>query len=433
MRAPGTPGAASDRLVAVDVIRSRFPALARVHDGQPVAYFDGPGGTQVPRIVVDAMADYLFHHNANTNWRYPTSVETDEALADARAAVADFLNGDPAEVVFGANMTTLTFHLARALGRGWSAGDEVVVTELDHHANVAPWQAVARERGITIRTARMCPDTGELDWEDFARVVTPRTRLVAVGAASNALGTINDVERAAGLARTVGAWTFVDAVHHAPHALVDVRAMGCDFLACSAYKFYGPHVGILWGKRDLLETLDVPKLQPAPDHAPDRLETGTQNHEGIVGTRAAVDFLASLTNDAAASRRARLGDVMAALHQRGQPLVERLWHGLRSIPGVNVYGPPPERPRTPTIAFTIAGCSSDEVALAYADRGVFVSNGDFYATTVVERLGLADQGVVRVGCACYTTASEVNRVIDGARVLARGGPSSMRQGEQIPR
>jgi cysteine desulfurase family protein (TIGR01976 family) len=317
-----TTASSPARTVPVESIRSRFPALQRRHDGLPVAYFDGPGGTQVPQAVVDAMADYLLNHNANTHWAYPTSVETDEALAAARGALADFLGGRPTEVAFGANMTTLTFHLSRALGRGWAAGDEVVVTELDHHANVDPWRQLARDRDLVVRAVRFRTETGQLDMDDLASVLGPRTRLLAIGAASNALGTKSDVRRAADLAHAKGALVFVDAVHYAPHALVDVTALGADFLACSAYKFYGPHVGVLWGRQSLVETLDIPKLDPAPENAPDRVETGTQNHEGIVGAAAAVDFLASLSKRP--DRRARLAASMATLHAREQKLVERL-------------------------------------------------------------------------------------------------------------
>ena len=402
-------------------IRARFPALARRHAGHPVAYFDGPGGTQVPQVVVDTMADYLLHHNANTHWRYPTSEETDRLLAASREALADLLGATPAEIVFGANMTTLTFHLGRALGRGWGAGDEIVVTELDHHANVAPWQALARERGVTLRSVPVVPETGELDWAALERLLSQRTRLLAIGAASNALGTITDVTRACGLARGVGALSFVDAVHYAPHALVDVQAIGCDFLACSAYKFYGPHVGILYGRRERLEALDVPKLAPAPDTAPERLETGTLNHEGIVGAGAAVEFLASLAGDGTrgGTRRDRLGRALGALHERGQELVARLWTGLEALERVRLYGPRPGGPRTPTVGFTVQGRTTDDVATALAADGVFVSNGDFYATTVVERLGLSPSGLVRAGCACYTTSDEVDRLVESVRRLAR--------------
>jgi cysteine desulfurase family protein (TIGR01976 family) len=398
-------------------IRALFPALERRHRGHPVAYFDGPGGTQVPRAVAEAVRDYLLHHNANTHWQYPTSEETDRIIAEARSSVADLLGAASTEIVFGANMTTLTFHLGRALGRGWGPGDEVVVTELDHHANVAPWRALERERGVTIRVVPLTLDSGELDWPVLERALSPRTRLLAIGAASNALGTITDVARACALARAAGALSFVDAVHYAPHVLVDVRAIGCDFLACSAYKFYGPHVGILFGQQARLEALDAPKLAPAPDSAPERMETGTLDHEGIAGAGAAVEFLAGLAT--VGTRRERLRRAYAGLHQRGQELVERLWEGLGGIPGVVRYGPPPVRPRTPTVSFTIDGRSSQEVAVALAGEGVFVSNGDFYATTVVERLGLAARGLVRAGCACYTTSDEIDRLIAGVARLKR--------------
>jgi cysteine desulfurase family protein (TIGR01976 family) len=410
--APTTPVVASTA-----EIRDRFPALARRHGGRPVAYFDGPGGTQVPTDVVDAVRDYLLHHNANTHWRYPTSQETDQLLAAARAALADFLGASPDEIAFGANMTTLTFHLARALGRGWGAGDELVVTELDHHANVAPWRALQRERGLTVRTVPVVPETGELDWTGLERALSSRTRLLAIGAASNALGTINDVARACALASAAGALSFVDAVHFAAHAPVDAHRIGCDFLACSAYKFYGPHVGVLYGRRARIEALDVPKLAPAPDTAPERLETGTLNHEGIVGAGAAVEFLASLA--AGGDRRTRLRAGMTALHERGRALADRLWNGLEQIEGVRLYGPPPARPRTPTVAFSVPGMASEAVAAALAAEAVFVSHGDFYATTVVERLGLSAPGLVRAGCACYTTPEEVDRLVAGVRALVR--------------
>ncbi len=412
-------------IASVEAIRSHFPALDRRHEGQPVAYFDGPGGTQVPRTVVDAIKDYLLHHNANTHWAYPTSQETDAALAAARRAAADFLGASADEIAFGANMTSLTFHLARALGRAWGPGDEIVVTELDHHANVDPWRALARERGVTIRSVPFDPETGQLDEDALTAALGPRTRLLALGAASNALGTINDVPEMAERARASGALVFVDAVHYAPHALVDTRALGCDFLACSAYKFYGPHVGVLYGRRERIAALDAPKLEPAPEAAPERLETGTQNHEGIVGTAAAVDFLAALAEGpdgpaGGGDRRAALSAVFSALHDRGQKLVTRLWEGLGAIPGLTLYGPPPSAPRTPTVAFTVAGHASHEVAVALARRAVFVSNGDFYATTAVRRLGQAEHGVVRAGCACYTTRDEVDRLIEGVSEIARG-------------
>ncbi len=402
-------------MMSTEEIRRCFPALARTHNGYSVAYFDGPGGTQVPRTVVEAMNDYLYRHNANTHWAYPTSEETDAIIDSARSVLADFLNAGPTEIVFGANMTTLTFHLARALGRGYERDDEILVTELDHHANIAPWRTLEKECGVKVRMVKMIPETGELDWNDFSRQLTGRTKLVAIGAASNALGTINDVKRAGEMAHALGAKIFVDAVHYAPHELIDVRDWNCDFLACSAYKFYGPHIGILYSRHDLLDSLDFPKLIPAPDSAPERAETGTQNHEGIAGAAAAVDFLASLAPGP--TRRERLQAALRQLHQRSDPLIRQLWNGLREIGRVYLYGPPPGTARTPTIAFTINGVPSIEVAEKLAKRGVFLSHGDFYAMTVVERLGQAPHGLVRAGCACYTTPEEVDRLLAGVRGL----------------
>ena len=405
--------------LSLSAIRAQFPALARAHRGHPAAYFDGPGGTQVPRPVVQAMDDYLYHHNANTHWRYPTSEETDALIAYSRETLAAFVNGRPDEIVFGQNMTTLTFHLARAIGRALGPGDEIVLTELDHHGNVAPWRALEQERGVTIRMAKMRLDDGRIDWSDLEAAITPRTKVLAIGAASNALGTITDVARAGALARAVGATVFVDAVHYAPHALVDVQALGCDFLACSAYKFYGPHIGVLWGKRDRIEALDPPRLEPAPQESPERLETGTQNHEGIVGAAAAVEFLASLAGPGQRSRRDSLVAAYDALHARGAALLEQLWTSLEAIDGVRLYGPRPGTPRTPTLSFTMRGRTTDQVATTLAGRGVFVSNGDFYAATIVDRYGLAPQGFVRVGCSCYTSDEEVVRLIDGVRAIVR--------------
>jgi cysteine desulfurase family protein (TIGR01976 family) len=409
---------AADGVASVEQIRAQFPALERVHNGNPVAYFDGPGGTQVPRSVVAAMEEYLFHHNANTHWQYPTSEETDALLLQARERFGDFFNAAAEEIAFGQNMTTLTFHLSRGLGREWGPGDEVVVTELDHHGNVAPWRALAKERGITVRTVKLNTSDGRLDWRDLERHIGANTRLLAIGAASNALGTITDVRGAAELAHAAGALVFVDAVHLAPHQCIDVRALDCDFLACSAYKFYGPHIGILYGRRELLERVDVPRLDPAPNTSPERLETGTQNHEGIIGAAAAVDFLASLGSAAGAplttraQRREALRRTFDALHRRGATLLARLWNELGEIEGVTLYGPHPGTPRTPTLAFTMRGRSTDDIARTLARQGLFVSNGDFYAATVIERLGQSRDGVVRIGCSCYTNADEVGRLLE---------------------
>ncbi|HSQ25033.1 MAG TPA: cysteine desulfurase-like protein [Pyrinomonadaceae bacterium] len=423
-------------------IRAQFPALAREHNGYPVAYFDAPGGTQTPQGVVDAVTDYLLNHNANTHWEYPTSHETDAILESARHTFADFLNASANEIVFGPNTTTMIYHLSRALGRTLGPGDEIVITELEHHANVAPWQALVVERGVTLNVAQMDPESGQLDWNDFERLVTKRTKMVSFGAGCNALGTVNRYRDAVELAHSVGALALVDAVHYAPYFLCDVKETGCDFLTASAYKLYGPHASVFYGKKDLLESIDFPKLQPAPDTAPERAEMGTQNHEGIAGAAAAVDFYASLASvrtgsgpgfalgqlargggsdriiEASQSRRELLRSAFAGLGDHSRPQVKRLWEKLSRINGVRLYGPPPEVDRTPTVSFTIENVASTEVARRMAERGLFVSHGDFYAQTVIERLGLAPEGLVRVGCACYTSDEEIERLIDVAREIA---------------
>ncbi|MGH7656593.1 MAG: aminotransferase class V-fold PLP-dependent enzyme, partial [Gemmatimonadales bacterium] len=286
------------------------------------------------------------------------------------------------------------------------------------------WKALERERGVRIRQVRMIPETGRLDEDDLNDALDAGARLMAVGAASNALGTITDVAAVCSRARAAGMLTFVDAVHFAPHELVDVGAIGCDFLACSAYKFYGPHVGILFGRRELVDSLDVPKLAPAPDESPERLETGTLNHEGIVGAAAAVEFLASLGSGT--SRREKLADAFSRLHQSGDRLFRTMWNGLQDIPGITCHGPKPGTPRTPTVAFTAETVSASELARGLASRGVFVANGDFYAQTVIERLGAGPEGVVRAGCACYTTPEDVGRLVEGVREVSGRGGSRIR-------
>jgi len=410
-----TVSGSSGRVAPVESIRARFPALARLEHGVPVAYFDGPGGTQVPEPVVEAMTRYLYRHNANTHWAYPSSEETDAMIAAAREAFADFLNASPAEIVFGLNMTSLTFHLARALGRGWEPGDEVVITELEHHANVAPWQALARERGVVVRTLPLRLEDGTVDLGGLGQVLGKRTRLIAVTAASNSLGTVLDVAAACGVARQAGVLTFVDAVHAAPHLLLDVRAIGCDFLACSAYKFYGPHIGILYGREELLARLDVPKVGPAPDTAPERVETGTQNHEGIAGAFAAVEFLAGLGHGS--TRRARLATAYSELHHRSAVLFRNLWESLAAMGPVRLYGPGLDLPRTPTLGFTVKGVTPEAAVRRFAERGVFLSHGDFYAQTVIDRLGLGPDGLIRAGCACYTTEGEIDRLVSAVSGL----------------
>lgn len=414
--ARATAAGESFRIASVEEIRAAFPALEREHAGHPVAYFDGPGGTQVPQEVADAIAGHLLHHNGNRNWGYPTSVETDRAVADARDAMADLLGCGPGDVAFGPNMTTLTYHLSRTLGRTMGPGDEIVVTRLDHFANVSPWKALEQERGVVVREVPFRPDDGTLDTDAYEALLGPRTRLVALGWASNALGTVTNLVPLLEQAKAVGAWTFVDGVHSIPHILPAARAMGCDFLACSPYKFYGPHAGVLYAPAELMDELDPPRLSCAPQSAPERFETGTQAHEDMPGMTAAVDFLASLADGA--TRRERLGRGYAVLHQRGEDLIARLWNGLAALPGVRLFGPPPGRPRTPTLSFVLEGHPSRAVAEhLWSRHGLFLSSGAFYAAYVPGDLGV-DGPLVRAGCMAYTTEEEVDRLVEGVAELA---------------
>jgi cysteine desulfurase family protein (TIGR01976 family) len=314
-------------------------------------------------------------------------------------------------------MTSLTFHLARALGRGFGSGDEIIVTELDHHANSDTWRSLEKERGVVIRVVTMDIESGTLEFSELENFLNSKTKLLAIGAASNAIGTISDVKRGCALARQNGTLSFVDAVHYAAHNLVDVKDFGCDFLACSAYKFYGPHIGILFGRKELLETVDFPKLQPAPDYSPERLETGTQSHESIAGAAAAVNFLASLSEGN--SRREKLRNTFHEFHLRKMDLFKTMWDELGIIEGVRLYGQPPDGQRTPTLGFTVKNMNSEEVSKKLVERGIFTSHGDFYAMTVLERLGLAEEGLVRVGCACYSTPEEIERLIEGVRQIVQ--------------
>jgi cysteine desulfurase family protein (TIGR01976 family) len=400
-------------------IRRDFPVFEREIGGRPIAFFDGPAGSQVPRQVAQAIAEYLTLHNANTQGQFATSIETDEIIADARRAMADFVGGAPDEIVFGANMTTLTFHLSRSLSRVWGPGDEVIVTALDHQANVAPWRRMAADAGMEVRVVPFDRETLQLDYEALEAMLSPRTRLLAIGAASNAVGTINDVPRAAEMARAAGALTFVDAVHYAPHRRIDVATLGCDFLACSSYKFFGPHAGVLWAKRELLDRFEPYKVPPAPNAAPDRWETGTQNHEGIAGIGAAVDWIASIAGEGALDRREALDRSFAAMEAHESALFRCLEDGLRALPGVRFHGVARGHPRTPTAAFTVEGVSPEEVARRLGRAGVFAGDGDFYATTVCDTLGLSDSGgLVRAGVAPYTTEDDVRRLLDGVAEIA---------------
>jgi cysteine desulfurase family protein (TIGR01976 family) len=410
-------------------VRNQFPALRRVVDGQPAAFLDSPGGTQVPQRVLDAVRHYMADINANTHGAFVTSQESDRATEAARATAADFLGCDADEVSFGANMTTLTLLLAQALRREMKPGDEVLITELDHEANRGPWEQLA-EHGIVVREVPVDTATCTLDWAAFESLVSERTRVVAVGYASNAVGTVNDVRRVAALAREAGAFSVIDAVHYALHGPIDVRALGVDFLLCSAYKFFGPHVGIMYARRAAGAALRPLKLRPQDDAAPLKFETGTPNFEGIVGAAEAVEFIADMgrhhealvadkLGGAQGRRRAIVAGMLAA-EAHEQPLAQVLIEGLSAVKGVTVYGPPAGHPRTSTVSFTLDGFTAQEVARALGERGLFVWDGDFFATRLVERLGLVGRGgLVRVGLAPYNTAAEVERVIDAVRRLAR--------------
>lgn len=411
----------------VEAIRSEFPSLRLAQDGRPVVFLDGPGGTQVPQRVIDAVTDYYLTSNANDGGAFATSERADATVRDARAAVADLYGADsPDEIKFGYNMTTLTFHMSRSIGARLAPGDEILVTTLDHEANVSPWQAIARDRGLVVRRVDIRADDCTLDLDDLDAKLSPRTRLVAVGYASNAVGTINPVTEIARRAHAAGAWVYVDAVHFAPHGLIDVRSIGADFLVSSAYKWFGPHLGALWGRAELLAELPHYKVRPAHDD----FETGTPNLEGVAGTLAAVEYLASVGSrfgpaDGLTSRREQMTAAMAAIREHELDLAQRLIGGLGAIPSVRIWGITDESrfaaERVPTVSITLSGMSVREAATALGRRGIFAWDGDFYATGLVERLGLADAGgLLRLGLVHYNTAAEVERVLEAIEELATG-------------
>ncbi len=401
-------------------IRQLFPALSQEVGGRPAIFFDGPGGTQAPQAVIDAISGYLARDNANTHGAFATSQRTDATIAAAHAAMADLLGCAPDEVFFGQNMTSLTFALSRAIGREIQPGDEIVVTRLDHDANVAPWRALA-EHGAVIREVDIDPADCTLAMDEMAAAIGPRTKLVAVGYASNAVGTINDVRQVVEWAHQAGALVFVDAVHYAPHGPIDVKALDCDFLACSVYKFFGPHVGVIYGKRAHLARLQPYKVRPASDEVPDRWMTGTQNHEGLAGVTAAIEYLASL-GQPATSRRAALVTAMQRIAAYERGLAEQLIGGLLTIPGLTFYGiREPERfaMRTPTVSFRLANLAPREVAARLAEAGIFVWDGNYYALSLSERLGVEPLGgMVRVGLVHYNTAAEVDCFLEVLRRIA---------------
>ena len=402
-------------MLDIAAIRKQFPSLTQTQDGKPVVYFDNPGGTQVPQTVIDAMVQYLVRDNANHGGAFPTSRRSDAMLEEAHQAMADMLGAASRnEVAFGANMTTHTMGLSRALAHWVKPGDEVIVTRLDHDANVSPWMLLARDAGATLRWVDFHPEDCTLNLDDMERQLSKKTKLVACGLASNAVGTINDVEMISRMAHAYGALVFVDGVQYAPHGPIDVQALDCDFLMCSAYKFFGPHEGVLYGKFDLLDRLPAYKVRPADNRPPHKFETGTQNHEGIAGTLAAVEYLASLSG-AKGTRRERILASMAMIQDYERSLVAHLIRGLQQIKGLRIYGiTDPNRldQRVPTVAFRIEGFPPRRIAEALGERGIFVWDGNYYALAVTERLEVEDKGgMVRVGLAHYNTMEEVDRLL----------------------
>jgi cysteine desulfurase family protein (TIGR01976 family) len=419
------PTAQTD-VTALDIarVRSQFPSLSQTVAGQPAVFLDGPGGTQVPLRVIDAISDYLKNSNANTCGAYATSQRTNAVIADTRAAMADFFGCDHDEVVFGPNMTTLTFAISRSLGRELGPGDEIVLTHLDHDANVSPWRAL-EERGVTIRFAQINEDDCTLNMADLAQKISSRTRVVAVGYASNAVGTINDVKEIVRLAHQKGALAYIDAVHYAPHGPIDVRALDCDFLVCSSYKFFGPHMGILYGKREHLQRLQPYKVRANINAVPNRWEWGTLNHECIAGITACVDYLADLgqqVDPSASTRRAALRAAYDAIQQHEHGLAETLIGGLLAIPGLKFYGIRDVEKldrRCPTVAVRIAGHTPLELATKLGERGFFTWDGNYYALNLTERLDVEkDGGFLRIGLAHYNTAEEVQRFLNALREIA---------------
>lgn len=405
-------------------IREQFPSLALQVGDSPAVFLDGPGGTQVARRVIEAMTDYFLRSNSNTHGAFETSRRTDVVISAARSAMSDLLGCSPDEVAFGPNMTTLTFSLSRALGRELNPGDEIVVTTLDHDANVAPWRAL-EERGCVIRQVEINPDDCTLNLDDLSAKLNSKTKLVAVGFASNAVGTINPISGIVRKAHAVGALAFVDAVHYAPHGPIDVRALDCDFLACSVYKFFGPHIGVLYGKREHLTRLKPYKVRPSSDDCPDRWETGTPNLEGLAGVSGAITYLADLgerINPVAETRRAALQSAFAAIKQYEHELAERLIFGLMQIPGLTLYGIKEASrfaDRTPTVSIRIKGHSPRDLAAKLGDRGFFVWDGNYYALSLTERLGVEQSGgMLRIGLVHYNTLEEVDRFLDALREIA---------------
>ncbi len=387
--------------------RASVPALARVVGGRPAIYLDSPNGTQMPEPVLRAMSDYIRHGMANRHGEFLTSEETEASIHRARRAVADLLGSGSAPVVFGQNMTSLAFALATALARDWSAPGLVVVSEIDHRANVDPWASVACDHGLEVAWLPVDPETVSLDLTQLDRLVAPGTSLVAVSLAANAVGSVQDVRAVTARAHEVGAIAIVDAVHAVPHLPVNMQTLGADVLLCSAYKFFGPHIGIMAVEGDLLDRVRTLKVAPAPLSGPEKAETGSQNHEAIVGLAATIAYLEGLGGGD--SPAARLHDSMLRIQRYEDQLVAQMVEGLADIPGLRIYRAPDPRPKTPTVAFTVRGKSPVAITRYCGDRGVLLTHGDFYATILAERVGVAAQGGwIRAGMAPYITPEDVD-------------------------
>jgi cysteine desulfurase family protein (TIGR01976 family) len=401
----------------VEAVRAMFPALHRREHGHPVAYLDGPGGTQVPRAVIDAMGGVLSHGVSNLGGGFGASLDAEEAVAQGRAAMADFFACDPGEISFGQNMTSITFAVSRALSRSWRSGDAVVLTSLDHDANFTPWARAAEDTGVEVRIAEFDAAAGVLDPEAVARVLDDRVRLVATCVASNAIGTLVDVEAITRLAHEAGAMVYLDAVHAGPHHLLDVRSIDCDFLVASAYKFFGPHTGILYGKLDLLADLDFYKVRPAPSDPPDKLETGTQSFESIAGVTAAVDYLAGLGDGE--GRRARLESAYRNIAEHENVLGNRFIDGVAGMGKVTIHGVPMmDQRRVPTFAISVDGIAADDVAARLGAQGIYVWSGHYYALNAIDRLGFLDSGgLARIGFVHYNTVAEVDRTLEALAAM----------------
>lgn len=406
-------------------LRRQFPALTRKLNGQQVVYLDGPGGTQVPLGVIEAMSEFMRQGGSNLGGHFASSVYSQAIEDDARQAMRDLYNaGRAEEIVFGQNMTSLTFAFSRALARTWQAGDDIIVTRLDHDGNISPWLLAAEDRGVNVRWLDLQPEDCTLRLDQLPDLLGRRTRLLAITHASNAVGTIPDVQRAVRLAHEAGALVYVDAVHYAPHGLIDVQALDCDFLVSSSYKYFGPHTGILYGKYEHLDRLNAYKVRPAPQEPPGKWETGTQSFESLAGVRAAVDYISAIgmMEDVNEERRMRLERAFARIKEHEMGFSRRFLEGATTVPGLRVYGiTDVERldERAPTFAVSLQGYTPAEVAQRLGEQGIFVWDGHYYALAVMERLGLLKSGgLVRIGFAHYNTADEVERVLEALRELA---------------